>query len=78
MRQRIRHYMLYKKSAQLHGHQAIELLSHSIQTEVALYAYQETLASVPQFRGAPPEFLSEIAMKLQPGNKKRVAHGRMK
>lgn len=63
---RIRKYMLYKKKAIISTHEVMHMMSPAIQSEVALYNYEKILASVPQFRGAPPGFLAAIALALKP------------
>ena len=63
---RIRKYLFYKKNAVLKIHTATEQLSPAIRKEIALYNFERALASVPQFRGAPPAFLSAMAIALRP------------
>ncbi|KAF0720264.1 Aste57867_451 [Aphanomyces stellatus] len=65
LRLRIRKYLLYKRDARLSNiSELLASLSPAIRDEVALFKFEKILSSVGQFRGAPPDFLAALALKL--------------
>ncbi|RHY35393.1 hypothetical protein DYB32_000160 [Aphanomyces invadans] len=65
LRLRIRKYLLYKRDAHISNiSELLSSVSPAIRDEVALFKFEKILGSVAQFRGAPPDFLAALALKL--------------
>ncbi|KDO30011.1 hypothetical protein SPRG_19857 [Saprolegnia parasitica CBS 223.65] len=82
LRIRIRKYLLYKRDAKIGDiAEVLHSMSPAIRDEVALFKFQHILSSVHQFRGAPPDFLAAIALRLQmmvyPPNEMIMVFGRI-
>ncbi|RHZ06104.1 hypothetical protein DYB31_008048 [Aphanomyces astaci] len=65
LRLRIRKYLLYKRDARISNiSELLSSVSPTIRDEVALFKFEKILGSVAQFRGAPPDVLAALALKL--------------